>query len=328
MLCESPYVKDGQAFGCSRCLPCLINRRRIWATRIMLEAMSYSDNAYVTLTYDEDAFSKSSSGELTLSPLEAQNWLKRLRVYYERYQRKLHTELRINEPFEEWQRFFRFYLVGEYGEKNGRPHYHAILFNFPTCAYGRTKRKRLLVNGRPSSEPDWSDCCVACRMVGTTWGKGLVDLGRVERGSAEYVCQYVTKKMTGVDDVRLKPGQHPEFARMSRMPGIGQPSLWEYASALMGENIPDLPDVPGGVRVGPAEKGMGVYLRRQLRMLMGQQQGAPEHTKMEAQERLRPLREAAFNASKSFKETIVEAHEGKRRSTLARRKIFDGRKKL
>lgn len=165
-------------------------------------------------------------------------------------------------------------------------------------------------------------------MVGTAWGYGQVDLGTVERGSAEYVCQYVTKKMTAYDDIRLLPGQHPEFARMSLKPGIGHGAMWDYASALMEYNLDTMPDVPAGIRVGPAEKGMGRYLRRALRTMIGKEADTPNETLKAMEEEMRPLREAAFDASESFSTTVARASDGKRASMLSRRRIFEAKKKL
>ena len=168
----------------------------------------HGDNAYVTLTYSEEnlpvalggkrrgarepssQMSCASSGTLVLE--DVQNWMKRLRKAIE--------PVRI-----------RYYVVGEYGDENHRPHYHAAIFGLPSCQRGTTMRD---VRGRPV----WSRCCDQCRLVGDTWGKGDVVLGVLEKDSCQYVCGYVTKKLTSRNDERLF-GRYPEFAVMSRRPG-------------------------------------------------------------------------------------------------------------
>lgn len=283
----------------------------------MLEALSYTDNAFVTLTYDDEHL-PFINGQPTVLPEHLQWFLKRLRYYYQEYQRKLHKEMKLNEPFEEWEKKFRYYAVGEYGSKTGRPHYHAILFNLPTCVHGRTIRDNI------TGAAAWDRCCSACQLVGKAWGQGLIECGTVERGSSRYICEnYITKNLRRNDDVRLK-GQHPEFSRMSKMPGIGQPSLWEYASTLMSlEGVDRMSDVPNGVRVGKLEKGIGRYLRQSLRAFIGREKNAPLSTLQEVQTQMLPVREAAVTHQTSAKEVIKSVNEGRRINSLAKKALFN-----
>lgn len=102
MLCIRPFKTGGAEFGCGQCLPCRINRRRMWTGRILLESLAHQANAFVTLTYDEEHLpheldSKTPGG-----------WIRELRRIVER-------------PL-------RYFAVGEYGEQTKRPHYHAAVF--------------------------------------------------------------------------------------------------------------------------------------------------------------------------------------------------------
>lgn len=96
-------------FGCGQCLPCRINRRRLWMWRQFLESLCHDENAFVTFTYS-DQFAPSDGG---LCPAHARDFLKRVRYH-------------VNERDE--GRKFRFFLVGEYGDQTFRPHYHLSLF--------------------------------------------------------------------------------------------------------------------------------------------------------------------------------------------------------
>jgi len=98
VLCSTPYKRGVQEFGCGQCGPCRINRRRIWSTRIQVEAASHVWSSFVTLTY-EDAFLP-PNGSL-------------LRYHYRAFTKGIR---------------YRYFGVGEYGDLGGRPHYHLVLF--------------------------------------------------------------------------------------------------------------------------------------------------------------------------------------------------------
>lgn len=105
MKCSVPFVQGTAEFGCGQCMPCKMNRRRLWTARLMLEAQKHEFSCFVTLTYDEVNYPHDKS----VSVRAVQLWLKRLR-------KLLHP------------RTIRYYAVGEYGARTGRAHYHAILY--------------------------------------------------------------------------------------------------------------------------------------------------------------------------------------------------------
>lgn len=88
---------------------CRINRRRLWAHRILLESLKHEFNCFVTLTYDSKLFGPGYGR--TLVPQDTREWLNRLRFHLAKVNRN-----------------FRYYLVGEYGDETFRPHYHVALF--------------------------------------------------------------------------------------------------------------------------------------------------------------------------------------------------------
>lgn len=94
------------------------------------------------------------------------------------------------------RRRIRFFACGEYGDKSGRPHYHLIVFGL-----GKADRP----------------------VIEAAWKAGLIHVGTVTADSTNYVASYVMKKQTGPEAQFLyrRLGQLPEFAVMSRRPGIG-----------------------------------------------------------------------------------------------------------
>lgn len=174
---------------CGQCVGCRLERSRQWAVRCVHEASMHEANCFLTLTYDDGSLPV--SGSLVYD--DFQRFMKRLRKFF--------SDLRI-----------RFFMCGEYGELNGRPHYHALLFGvrfadavlFRKCGSG--------FNVYTSAVLD------------RLWGKGFCSIGEVTFESAAYVARYVMKKITGELAEAHYGGRVAEFCHMSVKPGVG--SAW------------------------------------------------------------------------------------------------------
>lgn len=90
-------------------MACMVNRKRLWTHRIMLESMCHANNVFVTLTYNPEHLESDS-----LIPRHLTLYIKRLRE-------------RVS-PLK-----FRYYAVGEYGEESQRPHFHLAIFGLGPC---------------------------------------------------------------------------------------------------------------------------------------------------------------------------------------------------
>lgn len=177
---------------CGQCIGCRLERSRQWAMRCMHEKRLHRDNCFVTLTY------KAMPEDRSLSVRDLQLFMKRLR--------------------KEKGNGIRFYACGEYGPENGRPHYHAILFN---CKFGDL---RFYKSGRDG------DLFISGELE-KLWGLGFCTVGEVTFKSCAYVARYICDKITGAaaekwyEYVDAETGELrrvlPEFTNMSRRPGIG-----------------------------------------------------------------------------------------------------------
>lgn len=194
---EPHYLAKRIQVPCQQCLGCRDDRAKQWAMRIMHEASLHPANSFVTLTYDP-AFLPERG---TLVKKHFQDYMKRLRFRIE--------PARV-----------RFYHCGEYGDEHGRPHYHAILFNY---TYPDMQYKRRTSRG---------DRVYTSELLAGDWGMGLCEIGEVTYESAKYVAGYVIDRVTGdlAEDYyqRVDPETGeiysllPEYATMSRRPGIGK----------------------------------------------------------------------------------------------------------
>lgn len=226
MKCIQPLATHGMLHGCGQCMPCRINKQRVWVHRLELEATQHDQNCFLTLTYDDQHLP--ADGSLDVKTL--QDFIKRLRRRFD--------PLRL-----------RYLACGEYGDHSWRPHYHAVLFGFPTCVKLKTQYDK---NG--------IRCCDHCRKVEEIWGNGNVYLGTAEAQSFRYVCGYVTKKMTRSDHPDLN-GRQPEFSRMSLKPGIGAGAM-----EVLSENLPSITStLPiSSLTYGNIKRPLGRYLTRRL----------------------------------------------------------------
>lgn len=118
-ICRKPFYPQSTpfAFGCGQCIPCRVNRRRLWVHRLLLEQKMHGDSVFLTLTYDKDHHPDDGS----LQPRDIQLFLKKLR--------------KAVSP-----RKVRFFFVGEYGDRTWRPHYHAALYGISMAEEGVLRR--------------------------------------------------------------------------------------------------------------------------------------------------------------------------------------------
>lgn len=186
-------IVEALKLPCGQCVGCRLERSRQWAMRCMHEAELHENNVFITLTYAPQHLP--SGGTLVLD-------------HFQKFMKRLRKKFGPN---------IRFYHCGEYGELQGRPHYHAILFNIDfDDKYPWTTRNGFPVYRSPTLEQ--------------LWPYGSSEIGTVTFESAAYVARYILKKVNGknADEhyqvIDPETGEifqrKPEYTTMSRRPGI------------------------------------------------------------------------------------------------------------
>ena len=174
---------------CGQCIGCRLERSRQWAVRIMHEASMYPVNSFISLTYREDELPVDKSLQL----VDYQKFMKRLRK-------------RLDRPV-------RYFHCGEYGNVNERPHYHACIFG-----YAFSNEKKPLKRWKRNKFGHW---LYTSEILEELWPYGFSSVGDLTFESAAYVSRYCTKKINGPNAENHYKGRRPEYATMSRRPGIG-----------------------------------------------------------------------------------------------------------
>lgn len=208
-------------------MSCRINKGRKWTSRILLEQMFHPQRSwFVTLTYDENTVPRTGDGKPTLDKSAALNWIK-------------NTNNRIKGRF-------RYFVVGEYGDRTFRPHLHLAIF------------------------PD-DDCSITD--VLDRWTNGHTSLSEMDGKRAAYLCHYTAKKLTCPADERLEADMEPEFRASSRFPPIGSsalPALLHPYSQRAGSTlIAERGDVERTVRISGKIYPLDSYILRKMREALG-----------------------------------------------------------
>lgn len=205
---------------CGRCIGCRLERSRQWAVRLMHEAQSHADAAFLTLTYDPEHLPAGGG----LVKADFVKFMKRLR--------------RTRPP-----RSVRYFHCGEYGSKKRRPHYHAIVFGVP-------------FEDRVFFKEESGNKLYRSPELERLWPFGASLIGAVTFESAAYVARYCVEKMHFFGEfvyehIDPESGEvlpiQPEYVTMSLKPAIGR----EWFERFKGETYRDDSVVMRGIEMRP-----------------------------------------------------------------------------
>lgn len=193
---------------CGQCIGCKLAHAYTWGVRGMHEASLNEENTFLTLTYDDQHLPP----DLSLNKSHYDTFLKRLRERVRRWDGP-------DKP----DRLIRHFMGGEYGERYGRPHYHAIIFNW-----------------RPNDQQFWKTTdaghkTYTSKFLDDLWGHGTVFIGEVTQQSIAYIARYTLKKIKDgpkreildVTTGQIITREH-EYGQMSLKPGIGAAWVKKY----------------------------------------------------------------------------------------------------
>lgn len=189
------FIDMPMTVPCGGCIGCRIDRSRQWAIRCEHEISLHRFNCFITLTYNSAHLPKDGS----LNVKHFQDFMKRFRR-------------RVTNPSDKYfvstDFKLRFFHCGEYGERLGRPHYHALIFgyDFPD---------KVFLQKGPSGCPLFRS-----NFLEELWPYGFSSIGEANWQSAAYVARYIMKKVTGDAADDHYRGRKPEYVTMSRKPGI------------------------------------------------------------------------------------------------------------
>lgn len=185
-MCLNPiYLKEQNMFvNCRKCVECKMARAKEWSVRLYSELKTNPVASFITLTYKDPPKS--------LVKADLQNFIKRLRKDYQ----------------------LKYFACGEYGDKNLRPHFHAIL-------YGVNFKDKKLYSKSSKGKDIWiSDT------LGKYWPYGIHAIQDCNFATMIYTSLYAQK-----DKKLLPDGLLPEFNLFSK--GLGNDYLIEKLDTFL-----------------------------------------------------------------------------------------------
>lgn len=191
----------------------------------MNESKLYSDNCFITLTYDDKHLPFQSNIDYS----DFQRFMKRMRKM-------------LKVPV-------RFFVCAEYGSDYGRPHFHACIFSYNFS-------DRVI-----DSRSEFGSVNYRSPLLEKLWPFGYSSVAELNQATAAYCARYIVKKQKDNDDeiysdydvVNVDTGEltkrNKELIRMSLKPGIGFAFYEKYCSDMFPNDL--FVDAQGKVGLPP-----------------------------------------------------------------------------
>lgn len=220
-MCTDPIENDGNIFACRSCDECVATRRHGWVARAMAEKATNSHALVLALTYSDET-EVGRQGARMFCYADVRDFMKRLR-----------SAAAYAAKRERWnfQPEIRFLCAGEQGDRNGRCHWHMVIYsNFDLQRLGKFRlrgklvshRRDLMTVGKRKRRLNWD-----------LWPHGFMTMQEPDQGGMSYVLSYCLKdQFTGEKSAKaMRYARSENFAtglfRMSKRPAIGERYLYQ-----------------------------------------------------------------------------------------------------
>ena len=219
---------DRVLMPCRKCGYCRCRHATEVSARIMNERHFFEEASFLTLTYDEKhildcpIFEYKNPWVELFGPdpefdddLESFRGRSLVRKHIVDFNKRLRRYLDYH-----YNKKVKIYYCGEYGSKNGRPHFHLIVLghdfsdNRKFYKYGKKGRQNPLYTSS---------------VLDRIWNKGFTVIGDVTHQSVAYVARYPLKKLDSSLNTQCKRvGRVPEFFHFRSRKGAGYDYFNKY----------------------------------------------------------------------------------------------------
>ncbi|AXH76153.1 MAG: replication initiator protein [Microviridae sp.] len=221
-MCTSPLtLADGQEVACRRCDACVARRRAEWVSRSMAEKATSGEVFVMALTY----------GSANQEQIDGS------RMFNYAHVRRLLASIRRQVSYHTGKtEVVRFICAGEQGDRNGRCHWHIVLFSqVNLLSIGEWKAPWGVVTKREDIVSSSSPKAKKFRRLWSLWPHGFVTVQEPDEHGMAYALMYALKDQYSSDKSEgtkryIKSEQfNAGLFRMSKSPPIG----WPFIEALM-----------------------------------------------------------------------------------------------
>lgn len=282
---------------CNKCESCQLKYIAQLGTRARHELLYHTKAMFITLTVNNSNLDKVFPNN-SLDHKEFQKFMKRLRIWLQRKEYK--------DRLEELPKV-SYIMCGEYGEKFGRPHYHAVIFGYE---FDDLKQHHVKGNAIKNS--------YRSPKLEKLWTYGFSQISKVNYEKCTYLAKYVAKakakskeEYSYVDlstgEIKYKKKEYIVYPKG----GLGKQYFMDNHSAILRRGYFELPmkRKQQGDGKTPAKVGIPRYYKKLAEQFFGQEYN-------EYLQRIEPIIEEKnseyiykkmLKKDKQFKDVIVMA---------------------